>query len=174
MSALTPKLDLPYPTSGDLVQNVDDAIAALATATESAILRVGGGWRIVTANNAIATVGYSVLPVAADFNAARASITKTDAASGLLVSMTGSASLTAGGAQRCNAGVRINGVDFDLCPVYLPALNARTPFAAQRIITGLSAGAKTIDPVFHVAAGGSTLQLWANDDYVTLTVREVA
>lgn len=174
MSGLTPKLDLPYPTDLDLVQNVDESIEALATATENAILRVGGSWRVVTANNAIGTIGYSVLPVAADFNAARASITKTDAASGLLVSMTGSFALAAGGSQRCYAGVRIGGVDFDLCPVWMPALNSRTQFAAHRIITGLSAGAKTLDPVFHVAVGGASLQLWNGDDYVTLMVREVA
>lgn len=165
-------LGFPYPTDTDLVQNVDEAIEALATATENAILRVGSAWRIMAASNAIASAGYSVLPQAADKAAAQAAIVKTDAASGLLVTVTGSVALSAGGAQRALVGARIGGVDFDLGVVFMMGINTRTTFAAQRVLTGISAGAKTVDPVFKVPAG--TLTFYINDDFLTVTVREVA
>jgi len=72
-------------------------------------------------------------------------------------------------------GVLINGVDYDICQMFINEANSRRNSSGSvPVALGLGAGVYTIQARWKRVAGAGTLQRFVTDDWLALCAAEVA
>lgn len=142
---------------------------------QAELLGSAAAWRLVANTFSMTNPSsYTVIPNATERTAVTATLTKRQAGTAVDITLQASCDLTSGVAQAGSYGVRINGTDYDMTRFWhhQAGQNAsRGQHVATRRITGLPAGALTIEPVFK--AGASTFT-WSNTvDTISWSAREV-
>lgn len=164
------------PAPGNLAYQIDAAMALVRVGTEwhPARPNVTGAMRIIAATQTWANqTGSLGLLTGADQTAASATFTKYGASTRLRVRVSATAQLSAGVAQVVTAGLRINGVDYDVAMRRFNQATDRQSIVGEAFLTGVSAfAAGTIQPGFRTATA-SNLQVFVTDDYVSWSIEEV-
>jgi hypothetical protein len=138
----------------------DFVVGQVLTAAEmTEVSRISSGVavsRAMSTNNTFSNqTTFADLPQAADAAALQISFTKLRADTSLLVSLHMPIYFTSGGAQNKFIGLNIAGTDYTISVSHFaPATTAQT-ISGTRVITGLSAGAKTIKPRFSTATASA-------------------
>lgn len=115
---------------------------------------------------------YAVMSNATERTAMTAQFTKAAANTKLQVSISATIGMVSGAVQAILLGVRIGGTDYDVARGVGMGANTYTTLAASRPITGLAAGAVTLEPVFK-ASGTSSFSFSNTYTTVSLSVREI-
>ncbi len=107
-----------------------------------------------------------------DWTSAAATIVKQSAATKLLVRLLATGFVVTN-PSTVTLGVNVSGTDYDMHAVLFSAVNARSPFLAEKPISGVAAGSQTVQVRCKVSTSSSTFRRDAND-HISLTVMEVA
>lgn len=116
---------------------------------------------------------YVVINNATARAALTTTLTKRLSTSLLVATVSGQVINESGAEQNFYFGLRIGGTDYGVCRVRMLIAPDRRTFSAERSISGLAAGALTIEPVVQ-SSGAASLRFTSGYDSLSYSVREVS
>lgn len=129
--------------------------------------------RVIAADQTLTNpTTFTTLAAGADRTALTTTFTKQAAGTSLIISVAGTVALSSGVQQLLSYGLRIGGTDYAVAQRYTNSAAAtRVDFTGYASVTGLAAGALTIEPVF-LSSAASNLFFNTPFDWLSYTVRE--
>jgi hypothetical protein len=154
----------------------DFVVGQVLTAAEmTEVSRISSGIavnRVMSVNNTFTNqTTFADVPQAADAAALQISFTKLRADTSLLISISAPVFFTSGSAQNKFWGLSIAGTDYTVAASHFANATSAQTMSGTRVITGLSAGAKTIKPRF--ATGTASTDIVVGGCIISYSVIEV-
>lgn len=159
--------------TGDVLTAATWNQAVVENTTQLRAVHAGGVRRYMANTNTFTNqTSYADFPNATDKAAMDLTFIKELADSALLVFVNASLSFDSGAGQMMSLGLSIGGSDYDVAQYRFDAAVNRRSFLGLRVITGVAAGSLAVKPRFK-ASTTSSVNFYANDDYVQFSVIEI-